>query len=55
MLIYSPFLKPIIRLQNCCIDKTEFGDMNLCSVDMRNCGYDEQEWTVEQLGENISM
>lgn len=29
--------------------------MNLGSVDMRNCGYDEQEWTVEQLGENISM
>lgn len=42
-------------LQNCCIDKTEFGDMNLGSVNMRNCSYDEQEWTAEQLGENISM
>lgn len=42
-------------LQNCCIDKTEFGDMNLDPVDMRNCSEDEQRWTAEQLGENISM
>ena len=42
-------------LQNCCIDKTEFGDMNLDCIDMRNCSEDEQRWTVEQLSENISM
>ena len=42
-------------LQNCCIDKTEFADMNLDPVDMRNCSEDEQRWTAEQLGENISM
>ena len=42
-------------LQNCCIDKTEFGDMNLDSVDTCNCSDDEQRWTAELLGENISM
>lgn len=42
-------------LQNCCIDKTEFGDMNLDCIDMRNCSDEEQKWMAEQLGENISM
>lgn len=42
-------------LQNCCLDKTDFEDLNLNSVNMNNCSYNEQEWSAEALGENISM
>lgn len=42
-------------LQNCCIDKTEFGDMNLDCIDMRSYSDDEQRWMAEQVGKNISM
>lgn len=43
------------NLQNCCLDETDFGDMNLDGVNMRGCSYDEQEWLSESLGQNVLM
>lgn len=42
-------------LQNCCIDRTDFGNMEFGNVNTSGCSYDEQEWTAEQLVENISV
>ena len=44
-----------VNMQSYCIDETEFGDLNLTSVNLSDCSYDEQEWTEETLGQNISM
>ena len=44
-----------VNMQSCCIDETEFGDLNLTSVNLSDCSYDEQEWTEETLGEDITM
>lgn len=42
-------------LQNCCLDKTDFGNMEFGNVNTSGCSYDEQEWSAESPGENISM
>lgn len=42
-------------MQNCCLDKTDFGNMEFGNVSTSGCSYDEQEWLAESLGENISM
>lgn len=42
-------------LQSCCLDGTDFGEMYLGSTNTRNCCFDEQAWTEERDGQNISM
>lgn len=42
-------------MQNCCLDKTDFGNMEFGNVNTSGCSYDEQEWLAESPGENISM
>lgn len=44
-----------VNMQSCCIDETEFGDLNLTSVNLSDCSYDEQEWTEEILFKIMSM
>ena len=53
--IFSDCEMCCVSMQSCCIEETEFGDLNLTSVNLRDCSYDEQEWTEETLGQNISM
>lgn len=42
-------------MQNCCFDKTDFGNMEFGNVSTMGCSYDEQEWLDESPGQNISM
>lgn len=44
-----------VNMQSCCIDETEFGDLNFTSVNLSDCSYDEQEWTEEILVKIMSM
>ena len=37
-------------MPKCCIEGTEFGNLNLSSVNLSDCSYDEQKWTEEMLG-----
>ena len=42
-------------LENGCLNGTAFGDMDLSSVRMNGCSYDEQQWAAQPDGPVISM